>query len=77
MANDTEYGLTASLWTRDLSRAHRLSAEIQSGMVWVNCAFAFDEGLPFGGYKQSGWGREGSRLGVDEYMQAKSVIVAL
>ncbi|MEO1081716.1 MAG: aldehyde dehydrogenase family protein [Pseudomonadota bacterium] len=76
-ANDTEYGLTASLWTKDLSRAHRLAAEIQSGMVWINCAFAFDEGLPFGGYKQSGWGREGSRLGVDEYMQAKSVIVAL
>ena len=77
LANDTEYGLTASLWTRDLSRAHRMAAEIQSGMVWINCAFAFDEGLPFGGYKQSGWGREGSRLGVEEYLQSKSVIVAL
>jgi phenylacetaldehyde dehydrogenase len=77
LANDTDYGLTASLWTSNISRAHGLAAEIQAGMVWVNTAFAFDEALPFGGYKQSGWGREGSLLGVEEFTQPKSVVVAL
>lgn len=77
LANDTDYGLTASIWTSDLSRAHKLTAEIKVGMVWINCAYAFDEGLPFGGYKQSGWGREGSLDGVKEYLQSKSVIMAL
>ena len=76
-ANNTEYGLTASIWTKDLSRTHRLAAEIKAGMIWVNAAFMFDEGLPFGGYKQSGWGREGSRLGVEEFMERKSVLIAL
>ena len=76
-ANDTDYGLTASIWTKDVSKAHQIAAEIKAGMIWVNCAFAFDEGLPFGGYKQSGWGREGSFAGVEEYLQSKSVIVAL
>ena len=77
VANDTDYGLVATLWTRDLSRAHSLAAEIKAGMVWINTPLAFDETLPFGGFKQSGWGRESSRLGVDEYTESKSVIVAL
>ncbi|NIB38912.1 aldehyde dehydrogenase family protein [Pseudomaricurvus alkylphenolicus] len=76
-ANNTPYGLTASIWTNDLSRAHALAAEINAGTVWINCAFAFDEGLPFAGHKQSGWGHEGSRLGVEEYLEPKSVVVAL
>ena len=77
VANDTDYGLVATIWTRDLSRAHSLAAEIKAGMVWINTPLAFDETLPFGGFKQSGWGRESSRMGVDEYTESKSVIVAL
>jgi len=77
VANDTDYGLVATIWTRDLSRAHSLAAEIKAGMVWVNTPLAFDETLPFGGFKQSGWGRESSRMCIDEYTESKSVIIAL
>ncbi len=77
VANDTDYGLVATIWTKDLSRAHSLAAEIRAGMVWINTPLAFDETLPFGGFKQSGWGRESGRMGVDEYTESKSVIVAL
>jgi len=76
-SNDTPYGLAASIWTKDLSTAHVLAAEIQAGVVFVNCHSALDESMPFGGFKESGWGREGNVEGIHEYMETKSVVVSL
>jgi phenylacetaldehyde dehydrogenase len=76
-ANDTLYGLGASIWTKDLSNMHRLAAKIKSGTVWGNCHSMIDPALPFGGYKQSGIGREQARQGVEAYTELKSVIIAL
>jgi len=77
LSNETVYGLAAAVWTRDISKAHRLASALQSGNVWVNCYNAFDNALPFGGYKQSGWGRELGREGVEQYTQTKTVCVKL
>jgi acyl-CoA reductase-like NAD-dependent aldehyde dehydrogenase len=76
-ANDTPYGLAASIWTKDISKAHRTAREIKAGTVWINAHNAFDAALPFGGYKQSGWGRELGEGAIDLYTQTKSVNVNL
>ncbi len=76
-ANDTPYGLAASVWTRDISTAHRVAQQIKAGTVWVNCHNAFDTALPFGGYKQSGWGRELGEGAIAEYTQTKAINIAL
>lgn len=76
-ANDTTYGLAAGIWTRDISKAHRLAKSVKAGTVWVNCYSIFDAALPFGGYKQSGWGREMGHAALDNYLQTKSVCVRL
>ncbi|MEV4241480.1 MULTISPECIES: aldehyde dehydrogenase family protein [Nocardia] len=73
MANDTTYGLAATAWTNNLSRAHRIAKRLQAGTVTLNCQLVFDHSVPFGGYKQSGWGHEFGREGIEAYMQTKSV----
>jgi aldehyde dehydrogenase (NAD+) len=73
MANDTTYGLAATAWTRDLGRAHRLAKRLQAGTVSLNCQMVFDHSMPFGGYKQSGWGYESGRAGLETYLQTKIV----
>ncbi|MBZ5761849.1 aldehyde dehydrogenase family protein [Rhizobium sp. VS19-DR104.2] len=72
-ANDSPYGLAASVWTQDLSSAHRLSARIRSGTVWINCHSYFSPELPKGGHKQSGWGYENGAPGLENYLETKTV----
>ena len=76
-ANDSPYGLAAGLWTNDLRAAHRLAARLKAGSVWINCWNVVDPASPFGGYKQSGWGREMGKNVIDAYTETKSVFVDL
>jgi len=76
-ANDTPYGLAASIWTRDISIANKMAKRIRSGTVWINCHNVFDAALPFGGYKQSGWGREMGAEVLNNYTEVKAVTTAL
>src|SRR5277367_1453557 len=73
MANDTSYGLAATAWTNNLGRAHRLGKLLQAGTVTINCQLVFDHSVPFGGYKQSGWGHEFGQEGIEAYLKTKSV----
>jgi phenylacetaldehyde dehydrogenase len=76
-ANDSDYGLAASIWTRDISAAHKLARRIKAGSIRINTMGGVDSAMPLGGYKQSGWGRENGREGTEMYTELKSVIVGL
>jgi len=73
VANDTIYGLAAGIWTSDIAKAHRVASELKAGSVWINCYNIFDAALPFGGYKQSGWGREMGKDALELYTETKAV----
>jgi len=77
ISNGTVYGLVSAVWTRDIQRAHRLARQIKAGVVWINTYNGFDSAAPFGGYKQSGFGREQGMHALESYTQVKSVWVAL
>ncbi|BBZ15806.1 aldehyde dehydrogenase family protein [Mycolicibacterium gadium] len=76
-ANDTEYGLAGAIWTENLGRAHRVANELHAGQVWVNCALGADPAMPICGHKQSGWGGERGRKGIEEYFNTKAVYISL
>src|SRR5579884_1839194 len=76
IANDTPYGLGAGVWTRDGSRAYRMGRGIQAGRVWTNCYHAYPAHAAFGGYKESGIGRENHKMMLDHYQQTKNLLVS-
>jgi phenylacetaldehyde dehydrogenase len=76
-ANDTTYGLAAGIYTRDIGKAHRIANRLRAGTVWINCYNIFDAALPFGGYKQSGWGREMGHDALNNYLETKAICAAI
>jgi phenylacetaldehyde dehydrogenase len=77
VANDNIYGLAAGIWTKDISKAHRVADKLRAGTVWINCYNIFDAAMPFGGYKQSGWGREMGKDSLELYTEVKAVCTML
>ncbi len=77
VANDSEFGLGAGIWTQDIRKAHAMAKKLQAGTVWINCYNVFDAALPFGGYKQSGWGREMGHEALNAYTEVKAVTTQL
>jgi aldehyde dehydrogenase (NAD+) len=76
-SNDTNFGLAAAVWTRDVAKAHRYAAKVRAGTVWINCYDVFDAAAPFGGFKQSGIGRELGEAGLANYTELKTVTVSM
>jgi acyl-CoA reductase-like NAD-dependent aldehyde dehydrogenase len=76
-ANDTNFGLAAGIWTKDVSKAHKVAALLQAGTVWINCWNQFDAAAPFGGYKHSGYGRDAGKEALEKYLQTKTVWTSL
>lgn len=77
IANDTHYGLASAVWTRDIDRSQFVARHVAAGTVWVNCQLILSPGVPFGGYRQSGWGRENGIEGLHSFMHTKTVVTAL
>jgi phenylacetaldehyde dehydrogenase len=77
VANDTNYGLAAGVFTRDINKAYRTARRLRAGTVWINTYHVFDAAMPFGGYKESGWGREMGHQVLESYLETKSVITRL
>jgi aldehyde dehydrogenase (NAD+) len=76
-ANDTNYGLAAAIWTKDIDKAHTFARNVKAGTVWVNCYHVVDTTTPFGGFKMSGQGRENGEAALEHYTETKTVTIKL
>ena len=76
-ANDTNYGLAAAIWTKDIDKAHLFAKKVKAGTVWVNCYHVVDTTTPFGGFKMSGQGRENGEAALEHYTETKTVTIKL